>query len=369
MARLVLLLGFLAAASALVAPLPAPAMQSRLAVSRVAPAPMMAEPEGKSIVIGAAAAGGIIGVYLFHELSTVRDASETLPHAATRPPHRRRAARNDGSGSDPSAPRRTTPTPTPRPRHAVAFGTTNPIAAAAAAATATATAATAATAPPAARDPLPGRLYPPSPRLRRACCSPSLSPTVRLCRTNSVGRPPPSFSLAAGCPRPSPPRPSPRPSGPLPASAIAPSGVSPAFGLSPRLGLPPPIRLPPPSPRPGEISKSTGTVAAKAYSKTLELNEQYDLVPKAKTALDTASTAAANLDKNYGITAKIDDQLKISQAIDKATAKVRPRKSPLLASPLLASPLLASPLLASPRLSSTPSTHPCGFQPRAPRPY
>lgn len=77
----------------------------------------------------------------------------------------------------------------------------------------------------------------------------------------------------------------------------------------------------------GEISKSTGTVAAKAYSKTLELNEQYDLVPKAKTALDTASTAAANLDKNYGITAKIDDQLKISQAIDKATAKVDEVKS------------------------------------------
>lgn len=34
------------------------------------------------------------------------------------------------------------------------------------------------------------------------------------------------------------------------------------------------------------------------------------------------STAAANLDANYGITAKIDDQLKISQAIDKVTDKV-----------------------------------------------
>mmetsp|Transcript_35294 Transcript_35294/g.103606 ORF Transcript_35294/g.103606 Transcript_35294/m.103606 type:complete len:203 (-) Transcript_35294:339-947(-) len=165
MARLVLLLGFLAAASALVAPLPAPAMQSRLAVSRVAPAPMMAEPEGKSIVIGAAAAGGIIGVYLFHELSTGVLLAVALAYGAT---------------------------------------------------------------------------------------------------------------------------------------------------LSNKFG---------------EISKSTGTVAAKAYSKTLELNEQYDLVPKAKTALDTASTAAANLDKNYGITAKIDDQLKISQAIDKATAKVDEVKS------------------------------------------
>lgn len=51
------------------------------------------------------------------------------------------------------------------------------------------------------------------------------------------------------------------------------------------------------------------------YSKSLELNEQYDVLPKAKSALDTVSTAAANIDANYGITAKVDEQLKISQAV------------------------------------------------------
>merc|ERR1712160_231258 len=35
-----------------------------------------------------------------------------------------------------------------------------------------------------------------------------------------------------------------------------------------------------------------------------------------------STTAASNLDKNYGITSKIDEQLKISQAVDKAGAKV-----------------------------------------------
>ena len=34
------------------------------------------------------------------------------------------------------------------------------------------------------------------------------------------------------------------------------------------------------------------------------------------------STAAANLDANYGITAKIDDQLKLSAAVEKVTDKI-----------------------------------------------
>jgi len=69
--------------------------------------------------------------------------------------------------------------------------------------------------------------------------------------------------------------------------------------------------------------------AAKVYGKTLELNEQYDVVPKAKSALDTVSTAAANLDANYGVTAKIDDQLKLSQSVEKVTAKVDELKETL----------------------------------------
>merc|ERR1719352_1449875 len=72
----------------------------------------------------------------------------------------------------------------------------------------------------------------------------------------------------------------------------------------------------------GSATKSAGAFASKAYSKTLEINEQYDVLPKAKSAVDTVSTAAANIDANYGITAKIDDQLKLSAAVDKVTSKV-----------------------------------------------
>merc|ERR1719163_2746768 len=49
----------------------------------------------------------------------------------------------------------------------------------------------------------------------------------------------------------------------------------------------------------GNASKGAGSFASKAYSKTVEINEQYDVLPKAKSALDTVSTAAANLDANY----------------------------------------------------------------------
>mmetsp|Transcript_22032 Transcript_22032/g.36389 ORF Transcript_22032/g.36389 Transcript_22032/m.36389 type:complete len:184 (-) Transcript_22032:35-586(-) len=72
----------------------------------------------------------------------------------------------------------------------------------------------------------------------------------------------------------------------------------------------------------GSASKTAGATASKAYSKALELNEQYDVLPKAKGALDSVSTAATNLNENYGITAKIDEQLKLSQALDTASAKV-----------------------------------------------
>lgn len=57
------------------------------------------------------------------------------------------------------------------------------------------------------------------------------------------------------------------------------------------------------------------SAASKVYGKTLEINEQYDVLPKAKSALDVVSTAAGNLDSNYGITKKIDEQLKLSQSV------------------------------------------------------
>lgn len=77
----------------------------------------------------------------------------------------------------------------------------------------------------------------------------------------------------------------------------------------------------------GGAAKSAGSAASKVYTKTLELNEQYDVLPKAKSALDTVSTAAGNLNENYGISAKIDEQLKISQAVEKITDKVEEVKT------------------------------------------
>jgi len=72
----------------------------------------------------------------------------------------------------------------------------------------------------------------------------------------------------------------------------------------------------------GETSKKAGSAAAKVYGKTLEINEEYDVLPKAKSALDTVTTAAANLDSNYGISASVDEKLKLSQAYDKAVDKI-----------------------------------------------
>lgn len=46
------------------------------------------------------------------------------------------------------------------------------------------------------------------------------------------------------------------------------------------------------------------------------------MLPKAKTALDTVSTAAGNLNDNYGITAKIDEKLKVSEYLSLAESKL-----------------------------------------------
>lgn len=81
----------------------------------------------------------------------------------------------------------------------------------------------------------------------------------------------------------------------------------------------------------GSATKTAGSTAAKVYSKTLEINEQYDVLPKTKSALDTVTTAAANLDANYGVTASIDEKLKLSATVEKATSKVDDLKSSLTA--------------------------------------
>ena len=72
----------------------------------------------------------------------------------------------------------------------------------------------------------------------------------------------------------------------------------------------------------GEVTSKAGEIGAKVYDKTLDLNDQYDIVPKAKSAIDTTVTVASNLDKSYGITSKIDEQLKLSAAVDNVKDKV-----------------------------------------------
>jgi len=77
----------------------------------------------------------------------------------------------------------------------------------------------------------------------------------------------------------------------------------------------------------GEASKTVGSTASKAYDKALELNEQYDVVPKAKGALDTVVIATSNLNDNYGVTKKIDEKLGVSDKVALAAAKVDDVKS------------------------------------------
>ena len=72
MARLAVLAALVAVASGFQAPA---FSASKMAASKVAPAVRttsvtMEEPSDKAVTIGAAAVGGVVGVYLFHELST-----------------------------------------------------------------------------------------------------------------------------------------------------------------------------------------------------------------------------------------------------------------------------------------------------------
>merc|ERR1719401_698350 len=72
----------------------------------------------------------------------------------------------------------------------------------------------------------------------------------------------------------------------------------------------------------GDAAKSVGGATATAYDKTKELNEQYDILPKAKGAADTVVSVADNINKNYGITDKIDQKLMLSEKVETAKSKV-----------------------------------------------
>merc|ERR1719261_1678799 len=72
----------------------------------------------------------------------------------------------------------------------------------------------------------------------------------------------------------------------------------------------------------GSATQSLGAACAKVYDKTLDIQEEYELIQKAKSAIDTTVTVADNLNQNYQITGKIDEKLKLSSAVDKVLASV-----------------------------------------------
>merc|ERR1719453_1592551 len=71
MARFVLFAALCALAAGFQAPVTPSKLGSSKLVSPARAAPLvMEEPSGKAVSVGAAAVGGIVGVYFFHELST-----------------------------------------------------------------------------------------------------------------------------------------------------------------------------------------------------------------------------------------------------------------------------------------------------------
>merc|ERR1719171_2172553 len=77
--------------------------------------------------------------------------------------------------------------------------------------------------------------------------------------------------------------------------------------------------------------KSAGGVAADVYSKAVELEQEYEVLPKAKSAVDTVVTVADNLNKNYGLTDKIDEKLQLTGRIDSLSEKLTAQKDKITA--------------------------------------
>merc|ERR1719160_1190650 len=77
--------------------------------------------------------------------------------------------------------------------------------------------------------------------------------------------------------------------------------------------------------------KSAGGAAATVYSKAVDLEQEYEVLPKAKSAIDTVVTVADNLNKNYGLTDKIDEKLQLTGRIDSLSEKFTAQKDKLSA--------------------------------------
>ena len=78
--------------------------------------------------------------------------------------------------------------------------------------------------------------------------------------------------------------------------------------------------------------KSAGGAAANVYNKAVDLEQEYEVLPKAKSAIDTVVTVADNLNNNYGLTDKIDEKLKLSARAESLTEKFNAQKDKLTSS-------------------------------------
>ncbi|KAG8469474.1 hypothetical protein KFE25_005929 [Diacronema lutheri] len=77
----------------------------------------------------------------------------------------------------------------------------------------------------------------------------------------------------------------------------------------------------------GDIATSTGAFGFKTYKSIVKFAQEKDLLPKAKTVTDKVVSALQAVDNNYGITAKIDEKLLISDKVSAATDKLAEVKS------------------------------------------
>jgi hypothetical protein len=75
--------------------------------------------------------------------------------------------------------------------------------------------------------------------------------------------------------------------------------------------------------------KSAGSAAAKVYNKAVDIEQEYEVLPKAKSALDTVVSVADNLNKNYGLTDKIDAKLQLSARAESLSDKFNAQKDKL----------------------------------------
>jgi hypothetical protein len=72
----------------------------------------------------------------------------------------------------------------------------------------------------------------------------------------------------------------------------------------------------------GNATRTAGETYNKVYDKTVALNDEYEILDKAKSAADFTVAAASDFDESFQISSRVDEKLKLSQAVDKVKSKV-----------------------------------------------